>query len=285
MPQTFSFSKTRIAPTPSGYLHAGNALNFLLTSALAKRYGASLLLRIDDLDRERYRRAYAEDVFATLHFLDIQWNEGPQDLADFEERWSQQTRMKFYEGALSKLREANLVFACTCSRTQVVECRCRDKQLSLDAPATSWRLITDDKPIAIKSIDGSTKTAFLPAEMRNFVVRKKDGQPAYQLASLIDDLHFNIDFIVRGEDLWSSTIAQLYLAKQLSEEKFFAVHFYHHPLLKAANGEKLSKSAGDTSVKHWREVGKTREEFLACIGEAFGVKVESVNELTEFLRI
>src|SRR5689334_17446803 len=114
MLQSRSFSKTRIAPTPSGYLHAGNALNFLLTSALANRYGANLLLRIDDIDYERYRKAYAEDVFDTLHFLNIQCTEGPRDLADFEEHWSQEYRMNYYESALTKLRESKLVFACTC---------------------------------------------------------------------------------------------------------------------------------------------------------------------------
>jgi glutamyl-tRNA synthetase len=78
-----SFSKTRIAPTPSGFLHAGNAFNFLQTAALAKQSGARVLLRIDDMDRDRYRPAYVNDIFETLDFLGIHWQEGPKQINDF----------------------------------------------------------------------------------------------------------------------------------------------------------------------------------------------------------
>lgn len=271
MPHRFSFFRTRLAPTPSGYLHTGNALNFLLASTLAKRHGANLLLRIDDMDRERYRAAYAEDIFDTLRFLNISWNEGPKDLIDFEQRWSQRWRLKLYEQALKKLREAGVVFACTCSRMQVNECRCRDKHLSLDMPNTNWRVVTNGEPVVVHGLDGQKMMASLPDEMKNFIVRKKDGFPAYQLSSLVDDLHFGIDFIVRGEDLWPSTLAQLYLANQLKEEKFSVVAFYHHPLLKGMSGEKLSKSAGDTSIKHWRESGRSADELLGYIGKTLGL--------------
>jgi glutamyl-Q tRNA(Asp) synthetase len=276
-----AFCKTRIAPTPSGYLHTGNALNFLLTAALAKRYHAKLLLRIDDLDRERYRTAYAEDIFATLRFLNIQWDEGPRGLADFEKAWSQQQRMKPYKEALQKLRAAGAVFACACSRKEAGECRCRSKHFSLDAPNMSWRVITGDEVFLVKSLDGQATTASLPHEMKNFVVRKKDGWPAYQLASVVDDLHFGIDFIVRGEDLWPSTLAQLYLAKQLGEEGFSTMRFYHHPLLKGAGGKKLSKSAGAASVKHWRESGKTKEALLAYIGELLRAPINNATDITK----
>lgn len=260
------FRKTRIAPTPSGYLHAGNALNFLVTAALAERAGATLLLRIDDLDRERYRPAYVADIFETLHFLKIKWQEGPKNIADFEERWSQQHRMDLYNGGLKKLRESGRVFACTCSRTQISSCNCGQKKLPLDTPGASWRLITDETPITVKELDGNITTAPLPAEIKNFVVRRKDGVPAYQLASVVDDLHFGIDFIVRGDDLWPSTLAQHYLAKMLGEEKFAEISFLHHPLLTSATGEKLSKSAGALSVKHWREQGYSFEDYLTYLG-------------------
>jgi glutamyl/glutaminyl-tRNA synthetase len=99
------------------------------------------------------------------------------------------------------------------------------------------------------------------------VVRRKDGLPAYQLASVVDDLHFGIDFIVRGEDLWPSTLVQLYLAEMLEARAFTAIRFLHHPLLKGADGEKLSKSAGALSVKHWQETGKSLAQLLAYLGE------------------
>lgn len=276
-----SFKQTRIAPTPSGYLHAGNALNFLLTAGLAKQCGAEVLLRIDDLDRERYRPAYAADIFETLPFLNIQCNKGPQSVEEFERQWSQRHRLALYNRALEKLRQGSMVFACTCSRTQTKECDCRDKELPLDAQDTSWRLITSGEAVAVKGIDDKTTAAALPVEMKNFIVRKKDGLPAYQLSSLVDDLHFGIDLIVRGQDLWASTLAQHFLAKQLGEDRFSAVCFYHHPLLKNAAGEKFSKSAGDSSVKHWREEGKTPEAFLRHIGRLLHVPspIQNAEEL------
>lgn len=239
------FRKTRIAPTPSGYLHAGNALNFLLTAALAQRTGASVLLRIDDGDRERYRRAYAADIFETLHFLNIQWQEGPHDLQEFEQRWSQRHRLPLYHGVLKKLQERGCVFACTCSRTQIGNCNCEQKTFPMDTPDASWRLRTDETPVAVRTIDGNVITAPLHGEMKNFIVRRRDGLPAYQLCSVVDDLHFGIDLIVRGEDLWPSTLAQHYLAKALGEEEFSAIRFLHHLLLTNERGEKLSKSAGN----------------------------------------
>lgn len=272
-----SFSKTRLAPTPSGYLHAGNAFNFLLTAALAKQAGARMLLRIDDLDRERYRPAYANDVFETLRFLNISWDEGPQSLSAFEESWSQRHRLPLYNHALENLRRAGAVFACTCSRTQSAGCLCSERRLPLDTPHANWRLLTGDDSIAVRSLDGTLRCGTLSAEMKNFVVRKKDGLPAYQLTSLADDLHFGIDLVVRGEDLWPSTVAQHLLAQHLGEERFSRIRFFHHPLLTASDGRKLSKSAGDTSVKHWREEGKTLAGLVAYISRGLHLPVPAEN--------
>ena len=237
------------------------------------------MLRIDDLDRERYRTTYGTDVFETLRFLNVQWNEGPQRLEDVEKTWSQRHRMPLYNAALERLKISKAVFACTCSRTQSGDCTCEQRNLSLDAPNASWRLRTTEEPIGVQTIDDKIINASLPSEMKNFVVRRKDGLPAYQLASVVDDLHFGIDLIVRGEDLWPSTLAQLYLAKQLGEVNFSAVAFYHHALLKNERGEKLSKSAGDTSIKHWREEGKTLKQFLAQLGKCLNVTVENKDDL------
>jgi glutamyl-tRNA synthetase len=132
----------------------------------------------------------------------------------------------------------------------------------LDTVGTCWRLLTEDSPIRVKQADSTFVTAHLPNEMKNFVVRRKDGVPAYQLASMVDDLHFGIDFIVRGEDLWPSTLAQLQLAAVLDKPGYTSIAFYHHPLLKNSHGEKLSKTAGAVSVKHWREEGRSKADFL-----------------------
>jgi glutamyl/glutaminyl-tRNA synthetase len=264
-----AFQKTRIAPTPSGYLHAGNALSFLLTEQLAQEHGAQILLRIDDMDRQRVRPEYVQDVFNTLRFLGINWQEGPLDVADFEAHWSQCTRMPLYEAALQQLASDGHIYACTCSRTDIARDStngrypgtCRNKGLSLDTPGASWRLRTDNpEPLLVKLRSGATVWEALPEAQHDFVVRKRDGFPAYQLSSLADDVHFGIDLIVRGEDLWDSTLAQLYLARLLGLQVFLQCTFVHHGLITDGAGEKLSKSAGAASIHYQQQQGLPSSE-------------------------
>ena len=170
------------------------------------------------------------------------------------------------------MREEGLVFACQCSRTQLQngsECHCREMKLSLDALHTSWRLITDEEtPLTVRTMDDFQTANLLPECIKWFVVRKKNGLPSYQLSSLTDDEYFGIDAIVRGQDLWNSTLAQQYLALKLNKNFFQDIIFCHHPLIMDANaGNKLSKSAGANSVQHFIKAGKTREDIIKVIEE------------------
>ena len=140
------FKKTRLAPTPSGFLHLGNVLSFSITAALAQKCGAEILLRIDDLDRARVNNQYLRDIFDTLSFLEIPWDEGPRNVTAFNENYSQVHRMGLYRQALLQLAEAKMVFACVCSRSELLTtgpCLCRDKQIPLNTANTSWRLKTE----------------------------------------------------------------------------------------------------------------------------------------------
>lgn len=268
------YKRTRIAPTPSGYLHVGNVLSFIITAGLAEETGASTLLRIDDLDRDRADDRYVQDVFDTLHFLEIPWQEGPRDLLDYKEQWSQMFRLDIYHTALEQLRQSGQVFACDCSRSQLKGHTaypgiCRHKNIPLDKPGVSWRLKTEPAIISVKTRNGYI-TEPLPAAMTDIVVRKKDGYPAYQLSSVMDDAHFNVDLIVRGQDLWESTLAQLYLSQRLGLS-FSKVTFYHHSLLLGSDGTKLSKSAGATSIKYMREQGMPAVKVLNAIARQAGI--------------
>ncbi len=298
LPQTISpgsFHKTRLAPTPSGFLHLGNILSFVITAGLARQADARILLRIDDLDRERIHKAYVQDIFDTLHYLNIPWDEGPANIQDYEKLFSQLHRLGNYEQLLLQLKEDGHLFACTCSRAQVLRNSpdgtypgtCRYKGIPLDKEGVNWRIRTDNTLfIRIKALDGETITQTLPPSMQDFIVRKKDGLPAYQLASLADDLYFNIDLVVRGLDLWDSTLAQLYLLKIIDPAKQDAISFYHHPLLQETNGRKLSKSKGATSIRYLRAKGNDPGAVLTMIGEACGAKesVKSWQELTDRLQ-
>lgn len=108
------YTKTRIAPTPSGYLHLGNIISFLITSAIARKHKAKIFLRIDDLDRARVRDIYINDIFETLNFLEITYDEGPKDITDFKSNYSQIHRLDLYEKALKDLADKGACFACIC---------------------------------------------------------------------------------------------------------------------------------------------------------------------------
>ncbi|MDB5252574.1 MAG: tRNA glutamyl-Q synthetase [Flaviaesturariibacter sp.] len=251
------FAKTRLAPTPSGYLHAGNVLSFLLTERLARQTGARILLRIDDGDTARVRPAYVQHIFDTLAAINVHCDEGPRDAADLDARWSQRHRAHLYSRYLDALRAGNHVYACTCSRADVLResadgtysGRCRHRDLPLDTVGASWRLNTDtDLVLEVRQLDGTVSVERLPVDMHDVVVRKKDGMPSYQLSSIADDVYFGVDLVVRGQDLWPSTLVQLYIARLLSLDAFAAATFVHHPLLKDDDGAKLSKSTGAAPV-------------------------------------
>ena len=288
---TGAFHKTRLAPTPSGLLHIGNAFSFALTAALAQKTGASILLRIDDMDRDRVQPEYVADIFDTLRFLDIPWQEGPTDVPDFEANFSQRHRLPLYEKALERLVATGLVYACDCSRKQINEQHngvypgtCKHKNIPLDTKDVSWRIDTDGvMSIRVKQLHDEQFFTALPADVQHFVVRKKDGFPAYQLTSLVDDLHFGIDLIVRGEDLFASTLAQLFLADLLNERKFLDATFHHHGLLTDGD-RKLSKSAGDTAIRFLRNSGLTRGQVFMIIGARLGMALGRWQDFSGLLR-
>ena len=287
------FRKTRIAPTPSGYLHVGNVLSFAVAAALARKVNATILLRIDDLDGARIRRPYVEDIFDTLHYLGIPWDEGPRDYHQYEKEYSQRHRLESYRSALQALKDEGQLFACNCSRTQTAALHkngiytdvCRHRNIPLEEDNVSWRLRTDEeKELAVPVFPDALIKTTLPLSMTDFVVRKKDGCPAYQLASVVDDHYFGIDLVVRGEDLWPSTIAQHYLSGLIPGNTFRHAVCYHHPLLTDAGNRKLSKSAGATSIKFLREEGKKPADIYSMIAVMLGYR-ESVKDFEALLRI
>lgn len=267
------FCKTRIAPTPSGYLHVGNVLSFAITAHLARKTGARILLRIDDLDRARLRSEYVGDIFESLRYLGIPWDEGPEDMREYEVKYSQLHRLQQYRAALEELKQAGRLYACDCPRNARIETHiCPHTHIPFSSPGVNWRLHTyRDTPLTIRSLGQPPLATALPGDMQDFIVRKKDGFPAYQLASCVDDDYFGIDLVVRGADLWSSTLAQSYLSKLLGENTFGKSTCYHHPLLKDdRTALKLSKSAGVTSVHYLRHKGTRPPEIYGTIAKMAG---------------
>jgi glutamyl/glutaminyl-tRNA synthetase len=266
-----TFKKTRLAPTPSGYLHLGNILSFLITTSLAKKHQAKVLLRIDDLDGNRVKDEYINDIFETLHFLEIPWDEGPKDVAEFKSKYSQKCRIDLYEEALKELASNGDCFACVCSRKTLSESmgypgNCKIRQIDLNTKGVCWRLRTEpDDAMSVKIYPNQLISTPFPTEMKDFVARKKDGFPAYQLSSVVDDIHFGVDLVVRGSDLWNSTLAQIRLAPQLQGgSAFLETVFFHHQLMEN-EGIKLSKSSGSTSIQFLRKNGAKKETIYRLL--------------------
>ncbi len=269
---------TRLAPTPSGYLHIGNGLSFVLTWVLARTHGGKVLLRIDDLDRQRYRPAYVEDIFRTIDWLGLDFDLGPSGPDEFEAKYSQQHRLELYRRYLNQLKQAGAIYACACSRKRVranavegflYDGHCRDLAYSLDSEDVAWR-VSIPKKAQVEIVDWKQSEPILlniSSGIGDFVIRKKDQFPAYQLTSLVDDCHWNINFVVRGEDLLWSSATQLWLAQQLSLERFQRSLFWHHDLLVDAKGEKLAKSKGAAALKTWRENGQTPQQIYRLAAE------------------
>ncbi|HRD80191.1 MAG TPA: glutamate--tRNA ligase family protein [Saprospiraceae bacterium] len=274
--------RTRIAPTPSGFLHPGNGASFVLAWVVARATKGRVLLRIDDLDRARFRMEYLEDIFFTLDWLGLDYDEGPGSPQDFLDRFSQSLRTDTYHEALRQLAEQGVLYACDCSRKHIREQSvgslysgfCRQRKLYLDTPHTAWRIrLPDDCEVAFSEWKQDVPVSLnLPACMGDFVLRQKDGSPAYQIASLCDDLLWHINFIVRGQDLLPSTGAQMFLAQQLGYEDFQKATFFHHALLTDDSGEKLSKSAGSTALKSWREAGKNPDDVWRQAAQWLGLE-------------
>ena len=184
-------------------------------------------------------------------------------------------RMGLYSAALQQLADEDQVYACLCSRKKIAyvgTCSCMQQQISLDAENASWRLKTiSGRRLSVKTHDGLDLPAVLPPEMTNFIVKKKDGFPSYQLTSVIDDLFYAVDLIARGDDLWPSTLAQTELSFAMRRAEFREICFFHHPLILSESGDKLSKSAGATSVSYLRQHGNSPDGIWELVGKASGI--------------
>ncbi|MBP6643263.1 MAG: hypothetical protein KA186_09230 [Flavobacteriales bacterium] len=260
---------TRLAPTPSGFLHMGNAINFLLTEKLARALGWNVRLRIDDLDAERVRPNYVEDVFRSLEWLGITWDEGPSGPADHYASWSQQLRLARYGELVEALHHGGHLYGCTCTRSQLRTVAtdgrypgtCREAGQTIDDPDSTWRLrIPEGTIVRVNTLQGEVLEVDLALTMGDPVVRHRmsgqaSGRVSYQIASLADDLDFGITHIVRGADLLPSTACQLHLAKLVGLKSFEAVSFHHHDLVLGPTGDKLSKTEGATSLSSLRARG------------------------------
>jgi glutamyl-tRNA synthetase len=293
--------RSRLAPTPSGFLHLGNVFSFALTWLIVRQQKGSLLLRIDDLDSQRRRIAYLDDIFQTLEWLGIDYDEGASGTEDFLKNFSQEYSISEYEKLLNELLNISppLVYACSCSRKEIQKNSlnglytgfCRSQKIlnqhqTAQKSQAAWRIEVPLMPIHFQDVLKGESSINLAEKMGDFIIRRKDQLPAYQIASLSDDLKYRINFIVRGEDLIDSTAAQLFLAQLLKKENFTKTSFLHHPLL-YEKGEhkieqKMSKSHDSLSIKALREQLIIPKPIIQWIAEQLGIR-SSISTLQHLL--
>lgn len=280
---------SRIAPTPSGYLHIGNLYNFVLTWLHVRLQGGQLILRIDDLDQARVRDRYLDDIFHALDWLGLEYDLGPAGVSDFKGNYSQTHRIPDYQITVDKIIQAAPTFYCKCSRKDIVRLSqvrlyqgtCQHLQLPQIKGSTVLRLATDEtSKIQLQELGELSSMQSIHEMMPCPVLIKKDGVPTYQVASLTDDVNMGVNFLVRGKDLWTSSLTQSYLSKLVSYKSFTAAKFIHHDLIEGIDNLKLSKSQNAPS---YEKTASNKKELISKVGKSMGVSrsVQSLHELLE----
>ncbi len=258
LPKTIS----RLAPTPSGYLHLGNAFSFILTWLLVRRLEGKLQLRIDDLDSARLKRDCLEDIFLQLEWLGLEYDSGPQGPEEHLKHYSQTLKIEDYRETLSSLRQLRSLYACQCSRKQYLAISedglypktCRDKKLDLDQPEITWRFKSESEALSdTLFFEGSSEEDSSSKPLGDAVLLRRNGVPSYQIASLVDDMKNRSTLIVRGIDLYPSSLFQQTVAEKLGWATFSEICFVHHSLLKDSTGKKYAKSEGAYSLKDLKQ--------------------------------
>lgn len=266
----------RLAPSPTGVLHLGNARTFLLTWLSVRSRGGTLRLRVEDIDGPRVVPAHTEQALVDLEWLGLDWDGGPM---------LQSERIPHYDAACQRLLDAGLAYPCVCSRREVEAAASAPH--GLDGPVYpgtcrgKWRSLEEaeaasGEPAALRFlVDRSAvpfADRFLGAQKGeiagDFVIRKRDGGPAYQMAVVWDDAATGITEVLRADDLLPSTPRQLLLYRALDlPEPVFA----HVPLVVGADGRRLAKRHGDTSLKHFRGQGVVPERIVGWLGVTLGL--------------
>lgn len=280
---------SRLAPTPSGFLHLGNAVNFLVAWALVRRSNGTLFLRIDDMDGIRFRGDVLEDIFASLAWLGLDWDMGPSGPTDFLDHFSLQANKAHYWERLRQLKAVSgRVFTCECSRSAIKKASpnglypgtCRGAGHEYRPGQNAVRLQVDGD--ARIRVNGSA--VGLAETFGDFVIWRRDDQPSYQLASLLEDEKAGTNLVVRGEDLLDSTAAQLYLAGLFGFTTFPSACFIHHGLVMGEDGKKLSKSRGAHALKDIRDAGGGPETAVRAAAPLLGLSPDEVHRPRDLLQ-
>ena len=273
--------RTRLAPSPTGALHLGNARTFLINWALARQNGWQVVLRIEDLDGPRVKPGSVEQTIELLEWLGFDWDEGPLYQAN---------NTTPYCKALTRLAADGAIYPCACTRGEIQAasvsaphaddhelrypgtCRPDAPQpvdaTELDRPGCAWRVRVPKGETVCDDFFHGKHTANVQAVVGDFMISTKAGLPSYQLAVVVDDTRQQIDRIVRGNDLLGSTPRQqlLYDLLQLAPRP----QYWHVPLVRGPDGRRLAKRHGDTRLVTYRDQGVDPQRVIGLLAEWCG---------------
>ncbi len=281
--------RVRIAPSPTGLLHVGNARAALFNWLYARHTGGTFILRIDDTDQARSEQEYEEDVLTGLLWMGLDWDEGIE-VGGPHGTYRQSDRLDRYREVAGHLRASGDAYYCFCTPADLDQRRKEaqaegrppgyDGRCRLVDPVDADRRKTQGEAAVVRlAVPRPGATSFedvVRDEVRfdheavdDFVLVRSDGSPTYHLASTVDDVDYGITHVARGEDLLSSTPKHILIAQAMGA----AVPTYAHlPLLFGPDGRKLSKRHGDVSLKAYREGGFLPEamfNYMCLLGWSY----------------
>jgi glutamyl-tRNA synthetase len=266
----------RFAPSPTGPLHVGNLRTALLAWLFARSAGARFLIRVEDLDRSRVRPGVEEAQLADLRAIGLD-SDGPVV--------RQSERMALYEGAIASLDADGLLYPCYCTRAEIRASASAPHGISAADryPGTCRELTAKERaereasgrPPALRVRAEGARITFedrllghYEGEADDFVVRRNDGTPAYQLAVVVDDAAQDIDEVVRGADLLDSTPRQILLSRLLD---LSSPRYAHVPLVLGPDGRRLAKRHGAVTLADRNALGESPREVLAWMARSLGL--------------
>jgi glutamyl-tRNA synthetase len=288
----------RLAPSPTGALHLGNAWAFFMAWLLCRQAGGKLVLRMEDLDPARSRPDYALAVMADLRWLGLDWDEGateadPQGLRGPCAPYTQSLRADSYRAALNSLEKGGHTYPCFCTRKELRAlagaphvgdegapypgtCRALGpearKALFLQGRRPCIRLrCPDHQSIGFTDRVQGPQSLALAANGGDFALRRSDGVIAYQLAVVVDDGLMGINQVVRGRDILPSTPRQLALFDLLGMPR---PEYAHLPMIRDQHGDRLAKRHHSLSLRALREQGARPEAVIGCLAWKAGLLAE-----------
>lgn len=252
-------------------MHRGHARTFLIAQERALHRDGQLILRIEDLDRDRCKPEFESALLEDLKWAGLRWDEGP-DIDGTFGSYRQSERMEIYRSALHALHEQSCAFPCHCSRKDVLSAvqapheqggeliypgHCRDRPFSFDtktdALGVNWRMrVPVGETIAFQDGACGEQRFVAGRDFGDFLIWRKDGVPAYELAVVLDDIAMKVTEVVRGEDLLLSTARQLLIYRALGATP---PSFYHCPLVVDETGKRLAKRDKAMSLRELRREG------------------------------